>query len=297
MDFSTLVAVKMHFIPNNCGEINSSPIPPKIINEVEKSGLKIFSFYENVTSRVLEPHVKERVFGMFCLTQLIDGDGFWHDISADAKIRLQLGDWMLVTPDFRHRYGSFCKYFTEDSILFAGPVAKSLYRAGVLHSGVIRCGGERRLLPIIRKLRIATLAAQFEAHALLLKLLLDLHNTGSSPEAGNGGDHRRKIGQLLDTLQAERGNWTVEEMAEYCNLSENYFRLLFREQTGMSPKSYLDQLRLNRAIELVCSGRDRIGDVARRLGFEDRYYFCRRFKELTGMTPTEYRRKYGKNPE
>ncbi|MGE4563641.1 MAG: helix-turn-helix domain-containing protein [Victivallaceae bacterium] len=264
------------------------PTPSSIAGEVAKCGLKMFSFFENVTSRLPLSPIKLRTFPYCCVTQIIGGDGIWFDPATNGEpVPLRVGDWIIVTPGYPHYYGRRIERFTEDSVTFDGPVAQTLLRTGMLHSGIIHGGKERRLLPVIRALRKATLGDQLEAHALLLTLLLDLCRAAE----GEGAAHGR-INGLLQELQQSGRAWTVAEMAEYCNWSENYFRRRFQAQTGMSPKEYLDQRWYQRAIELLAVREPAIAKVAKQLGFDDPFYFSRRFRELSGMTPTAYRRRY-----
>ena len=135
--------------------------------------------------------------------------------------------------------------------------------------------------------------SQFAATALLLKLLVDLHGENLENNEKEESPHA-KLNLLMREIRNSHRWWTVEEMAEYANLSENNLRKLFREQTGTSPKHFLDQLWLNRAIDLLCSTDLSLADAARKTGCADPYYFFRRFKKLTGYTPAQYRRIYGR---
>lgn len=74
--------------------------------------------------------------------------------------------------------------------------------------------------------------------------------------------------------------------------STDYFRKLFRQETGMTPPQYLTGLRIQYAKKLLGSsgtGQERISDIALRSGFYDARYFARVFKALQGVTPQEYR--------
>ena len=146
-------------------------------------------------------------------------------------------------------------------------------------------GQERRILPIIRLIREATLPSQFAATALLLKLLVDLHSENLKTNTEKESPHT-KLNLLMREIRNSHRWWTVEEMAEYANLSENNLRKLFREQTGTSPKHFLDQLWLNRAIDLLCSTDLSLADAARKTGCADPYYFPHSIAEsMDGNTP------------
>lgn len=281
----------------SAGEVNYSPVPVRFARELDKTGLRIHVFYENVTSCSIKnkPSVTEplRYFSYYCLLQLLDGDGFFYDPEKGEVQHFTPGSGLLVPPGINHRYGGYNKSFTEDSICFSGPAADALYRTGLLRRGILYLGQERRILPVIRQIREATLPSQFAAAALLLKLLIDLHNENLNSNAEEESPHT-KLNQLMEEIRGSHRWWTVGEMAEYANMSENYLRQLFREQTGTSPKHFLDQLWLNRAIDLVCSTDIPLLDAAQKTGCGDPYYFFRRFKKLTGYSPAQYRKVYGR---
>ncbi|HEX2951574.1 MAG TPA: helix-turn-helix transcriptional regulator [Armatimonadota bacterium] len=69
-----------------------------------------------------------------------------------------------------------------------------------------------------------------------------------------------------------------------------YFRKLFREQYGLSPKQYLQQIRMEKAEELLQSNLFSVTVIAEKTGFSSVYHFCRAFKNYTGFTPLEYQK-------
>ncbi len=81
----------------------------------------------------------------------------------------------------------------------------------------------------------------------------------------------------------------VSRLAEMCNISEVYFRRLFKEQTGMSPTEYRTHLRLMHARELLEYASIPLSEISERLGFTDPSYFSRRFYEKFGISPLKYR--------
>ena len=76
-----------------------------------------------------------------------------------------------------------------------------------------------------------------------------------------------------------------------CNISEVYFRKLFRSSMGISPKQYVLSLRLQRAKQLLAEGKEKVCAVASECGFESVAHFSRTFRAQVGMTPADYRRK------
>ena len=86
-------------------------------------------------------------------------------------------------------------------------------------------------------------------------------------------------------------NLSIEDIAGQSGISEIYFRKLFTEIYGLSPKKYIIMMRLNRAKELLDAGAMSVSDVAEAVGFGDVYSFCKTFRKETGSTPTEYKKQ------
>lgn len=88
---------------------------------------------------------------------------------------------------------------------------------------------------------------------------------------------------------------SIGEIASMCNISEVYFRRLFKEQTGKSPAEFRNSERLLRAREYLRYSDVSISDISDRLGFVDASYFAKRFKEAYGMSPLAYRKLKNSN--
>ncbi|MDF2724155.1 MAG: hypothetical protein K0Q59_3830 [Paenibacillus sp.] len=74
-------------------------------------------------------------------------------------------------------------------------------------------------------------------------------------------------------------------------LSEVYFRKLFKEVYGQSPKQYIQNIRINKAKELLKFDYLTVTAIADMVGYPNVYHFSSAFKIQTGCTPTEYRSK------
>lgn len=85
------------------------------------------------------------------------------------------------------------------------------------------------------------------------------------------------------------------QLADLANMSEVYFRQMFRQIYQTTPKQYILELRIQKARQLLADGVLSITKVAELCGFASVYHFCRSFKGNTGMTPTEYRQLNQKN--
>lgn len=85
-------------------------------------------------------------------------------------------------------------------------------------------------------------------------------------------------------------SYSIQFLAEACNMSSACFRRLFKEYSGKSPVEYRTELKINSAKSLLANSKITLSSLSEALGFENAAYFCRVFKNKTGMTPGEYRK-------
>ena len=83
-------------------------------------------------------------------------------------------------------------------------------------------------------------------------------------------------------------NITIAEIAEKSFVSEVYFRKLFRQNYGVSPKKYLVHLRLEHAKRLMEEGYYSLQEIALLSGFNDYKYFSAEFKKHHEVSPSAY---------
>lgn len=81
---------------------------------------------------------------------------------------------------------------------------------------------------------------------------------------------------------------TVEEIAAHVGLSRSRLYRLFMAELRLSPVQVLTQVRIRQACALLRRGDLSVKAVAASVGFENQLYFSRRFREVVGMSPTEY---------
>ena len=79
----------------------------------------------------------------------------------------------------------------------------------------------------------------------------------------------------------------ISTLAEICCFSESHFMRFFKTHVGMTCTEYINALRLERAWQLLQSGRYSVIDVAFSSGFHNLSYFYRVFKKKYHMTPKE----------
>ena len=83
---------------------------------------------------------------------------------------------------------------------------------------------------------------------------------------------------------------TVKEIARLCNISEEYFRALYKAEYGISPHTAISERRIEKAKRLLRTGYFSVSEVAQECGFPNTKYFSVLFREKTGTSPREYKR-------
>jgi two-component system, response regulator YesN len=81
----------------------------------------------------------------------------------------------------------------------------------------------------------------------------------------------------------------ASDVANKINISPNYFSKLFKKTTGKNFNEYLNELRIENSKVLLIDTAERIFQIAEYVGYKDYKYFVKIFKNLTSLTPKEYR--------
>lgn len=78
------------------------------------------------------------------------------------------------------------------------------------------------------------------------------------------------------------------ELAGLARMSSPHFSFMFRKYTGLRPTDYLADIRMRHAKKLLFPQGLSVRRTAREVGYEDEYYFSRRFKQRIGIAPQDY---------
>jgi two-component system response regulator YesN len=78
-------------------------------------------------------------------------------------------------------------------------------------------------------------------------------------------------------------------MAEQVHMSRSYFSQCFKDIMGKPFNEYVRDKRMEKAKELLVSTQLPILQIAENVGYPNEKYFSRLFRELEGVTPSEYR--------
>jgi AraC-like DNA-binding protein len=100
----------------------------------------------------------------------------------------------------------------------------------------------------------------------------------------------REFKILLDHIEQNvTRDISAREMSEIMDCSSGNIRRLFRTYLNLSPVEYINRERVQRAKNMLSTGRLSISKVAENSGFDDQFYFSRIFKKFCGVSPLKYR--------
>lgn len=86
--------------------------------------------------------------------------------------------------------------------------------------------------------------------------------------------------------------YTLDALAKQYSVSVSSLSHRFRTSTGFSVMEYLQSCRMANAKQMLAEAECSIGEIVEKCGFSDNSNFSRTFKNLTGLSPSDFRKKY-----
>lgn len=84
---------------------------------------------------------------------------------------------------------------------------------------------------------------------------------------------------------------SVSSVAQDLGISEGHLSHVFKKETSRTLGSYLTDYRIRKAMELLKDCRNKVYEVADRVGYRDITYFSSTFKRVVGVSPSEYQKQ------
>ena len=110
----------------------------------------------------------------------------------------------------------------------------------------------------------------------------------NSQDAPASSEFIKQQQEWLD-IHAANSNLTSDDMVQASGMTADEFTSLLRSATGLSPREYLNDYRMKKAVKLLIETNDSIAEVAYNTGFGDPTTFNRQFRIATGTSPSKYR--------
>lgn len=98
-----------------------------------------------------------------------------------------------------------------------------------------------------------------------------------------------RIRRAMDAMRVNESHANVDQFAKGAGLSRAQFFRLFETSLGVSPKLYLNVVRMERALDAVMREDRPLGELSERFGFPEPAHFTRFFRDHAGVSPREFR--------
>ena len=124
----------------------------------------------------------------------------------------------------------------------------------------------------------------------LLCLLGVVGSAAASDQAPSRRGVQPAVARAVAAMSADLARpWTLGELAAAAGVAPDSFTRLFRRHTGLAPMAWLARARGERAAVLLLSSTRSVAEIGRDVGWDDPNYCARRFRELFGQSPSDYR--------
>ncbi|WP_096190565.1 AraC family transcriptional regulator [Evansella halocellulosilytica] len=226
--------------------------------------------------------------------QTIDGQGSFTYYGQEYL--LTSGKGILLKPYTPHAYYTKGKKWSTMYITFGGDSVVSILNSLKLNTSAMYTNMEK--LPfaaiieeMLMKVEADSEFSRLELSSFLYNFLIHLRKYGkvnNQPSLSNFYDKVRPIVDWLEMVYAE--NIGLQDIARHTNVSSQYLNRLFQDTFNVSPYSFLIQLRIRKAKEILVQNPEiPLKNVAHLVGFNDVSNFVATFKKKEGITPKKYR--------
>jgi AraC family transcriptional regulator len=171
-----------------------------------------------------------------------------------------------------------------DRLAGLGPCVPLLERVHGFRHGVI-AGAARR---IVRELTQPDSASRLAVHSLVLEVLVSAARADSS--RGRSRQPPVWLSQAEELIRTHfLDSLDLDAIGGPIGVTALRLARRFREHYGVSPATYVRQLRIEWAADQLAAGSGSISEIALAAGFADQSHFTREFKRQAGLPPGRYR--------
>lgn len=215
-----------------------------------------------------------------------------------SEITLKAPFLFLLFPNIWHRYRPTVESgWHEHWIGFDGPLPRQLQTAKIIDpkQPTFEIGHHDQILAqfqlVLDEVKNEALGFRRIASASVLQIIALATSLPLRTEEENQ-PMRATVRQACFLLRERTDyNVSIEAIAEELKVGYTYFRRMFKNYTGFSPKQYHTQLRFERVKRLLRESDLSIGEIASLLGFDSPFHLSQWFKKLAQVSPTIWRKQ------
>jgi two-component system response regulator YesN len=220
-------------------------------------------------------------------------------ISGDNSFKGSEGDLIIIAPGTLHRdYFNLEKGFEVFSIFFSWTEeASKNFHKSVNNQNLNLLNNAskseiKKQLEIFRGVSGGSDLDELLVRSKLLTLLLFIYRSVSSKYNTSDDSSNRSRKLMLQAKEYLEKNYhkiiCLEDIAQELNVSPFHLSHVFSQESSFSLFSYLMDLRMQKAKQLLLEGKLIIADIAYRVGYSDSNYFSKVFRRYYGKSPSEF---------
>jgi len=228
----------------------------------------------------------------FCL----EGEG--EVIIAGEKVVIKPGMGFIIEKGISHSYKELLPNWKLALIGIDGTLCKEILKVlRIEKSGPFICTNMEMLLEKLRKIyRMVSKREVMDLPELSKQsynFLMDLSANINRVVYNEKVEDNELIHKIVQFLEQHYGEpITIQDIAEYVELSREYICTYFKKQTNQTIMNVLLKIRLVHArLYLIQYPSKKIYEIAQMCGFESASYFCYVFRKKMGMSPDKYRKQ------
>lgn len=228
----------------------------------------------------------------------VDGEG-WYKIGK-KEFKVHANEFFILPQDVEHAYGSSVeKPWTIYWVHFGGAMLPAFNTSPAferfftptpvkINDDIVKLF--TRLYNTL-ELGFSIDNLHFVSFNLPHFLSFFIYNDRHFPSASNYTDDfiKRAMQYMQENIN---GNISLKELCKQYNYSVSRFSSLFKQKTGYSPIDYFIQMKMQKASQQLNFTDQSIKTIALNMGFDDPYYFSRRFRKIMGASPKLYRESH-----
>jgi AraC-like DNA-binding protein len=243
-----------------------------------------------------------RVIDEYQIIYISKGSGYFESksykkgiIKEGTIIILFPGEWHRFKPDPETGWDEFW-------VGFQGKIIQRMEKKKLINRAypILEIGFNDQIINlfinIMEKTKIEKMGYQFYISGIVMHLLgLLQYETKQMNLTNNYTENIINKSQIIFRKMVNK-NFKIEDIVTELNVSYAWFRKAFKNYTGLAPKQYLLQLRIEQAKIMLQDNSKPIKEIAYELNFESTSFFSKQFKLKTGKSPVMYRNNQKNKP-
>lgn len=223
----------------------------------------------------------------------LEGEG--HFELLGEAVKLTKGKGVLLTPFTPHSYYPASDRWSTIYITFGGASAASIMQALNMNESTFYEEEDHQFgklfSDLFQRISNAESHSNFEVSADLYSFLMQLRKYGMLNSQPSLSQYYRKLRPVVTWMEQHiSDNIGLQEISDQSGIGINQLHELFQQAFGLSPYSYLIQLRIQKAKRMLLDDPDlALRQVAEHTGFNDVSHFVATFRKKEGITPGKYR--------